>query len=279
MTDRLMITNYYGGKNRPKLQDAILSRLRVNKGYLEPFCGSAAIILNRWPRAVMEVINDVDGNVVNFFKVLRDRPGELIDALSLTPHARDEFDDCCAAMANPDSLSRLERARCWYAISRMSGRGRYGSHFDANNATPSGRSHSKAKAFRNATQRNLLACAKRLTDVTIENIDAVDLIRKHDDPEWTIYCDPPYPDESRTAPAARYKHDGSGDLHRRLLDACKESRASICISSYPNDLYAQALRGWHAAEVKIPKTSSDNGGYAIEMLYTNWAPARQATFF
>jgi site-specific DNA-adenine methylase len=95
--------------------------------YVEPFFGSGAVLFAKAP-AVHEVVNDLDGNVVCFFRVLRDRPEELARACCLTPYARDEFR---AALLSGDDLDELERARRFFVrltqgFGKVSGHPRWG---------------------------------------------------------------------------------------------------------------------------------------------------------
>ena len=168
---RLISTYYYGGKNRPILQDAIISRLESNRGYLEPFCGSCAILLNR-AVSRFEIINDLDDLVVNFFRVLRDRPNELIEALSLTPFARQELENSVVFLENGGkSLDDVERARCWYTAISMSMRGKMSGRFPTGKGNSNG---SPSAAFAHRVRSKLRQVAERLASVAIENTDAVD---------------------------------------------------------------------------------------------------------
>ena len=85
------ILKYPGAKWR--IADWIISQFPKHKVYCEPFFGSGGVFFNKTPSAI-ETINDIDGNVVNLFKVCRERPAELAFVLSLTPWARDEFKNC-----------------------------------------------------------------------------------------------------------------------------------------------------------------------------------------
>ncbi|MDE3180108.1 MAG: DNA adenine methylase, partial [Acidobacteriota bacterium] len=113
---RLIAFGWYGGKFShlnwllPKLPDC--------HHYCEPFAGSAAVLLNRAPSPV-ETYNDIDGEVVNFFKVLRNQKGELIEAISLTPFSREEFYRAVSVNGNGKALSDLERARLFFVRARQ----------------------------------------------------------------------------------------------------------------------------------------------------------------
>jgi DNA adenine methylase len=118
-------TNYYGGKAR--LAPWIASLLPVHRTYVEPFAGSAAVLFAKRPSPT-EILNDLDGQVVNFFQVLHERPADLARALALTPYARAEYQQLAAGFEDP-GLDELERARRWFvrvnqSISHLAGRGR-----------------------------------------------------------------------------------------------------------------------------------------------------------
>ena len=112
---------YFGAKQR--LAKKIVDLLPPHSAWVEVFCGSAVITLNKKP-APIEVINDLDGDIVNVFAVLRDLPSELIRAISLTPYSRDEFHLC---RADRSGLEPLERARRFLVASMMTINGTAGS--------------------------------------------------------------------------------------------------------------------------------------------------------
>ena len=274
MPDRLISTSYYGGKNRATLQDTILKYLELNEGFCEPFCGSAGVMLNR-ARVSAEILNDVDDLIVNFFRVLRDRPDDLIRALSLTPYARAERDQCLQALADPDALDAFERARCWYVGVAMGARAVLNSGFGFGNRK---KRNLNSMTYRNRVIHGLHAVADRLLGVTIENADAIAVMEKIVDSDgWTVYCDPPYPASTRSAHGLSYRHDTTGDLHQRLLDVCMAAKSQIVISTYDSDLYRSTLKGWHRIEIEVHRVSSitamADGAIAKEVIYANRLPA------
>jgi DNA adenine methylase len=105
---------WYGGKFSHL--EWLLPLLPKCQHYCEPFAGSAAVLLNRQPSPV-ETYNDIDGEVVNFFRVLRDQKDKLVEAIGLTPFSREEF--FRALQANGDTWSDLERARRFFIRARQ----------------------------------------------------------------------------------------------------------------------------------------------------------------
>lgn len=84
------ILNYPGAKWG--LAQTIVELMPKHRSYLEPFFGSGAVLFNKPPSAI-ETINDIDGDIVNFFTVLRECPQELAEKIALTPYSREVFDD------------------------------------------------------------------------------------------------------------------------------------------------------------------------------------------
>ena len=270
---RLITTSYYGGKNQPQIQDRLLDLLDYRTSYLEPFCGSAGVLLNRRP-VKCEMLNDIDDLIVNFFKILRDRPKDLISALELTPYARTEHAKCSEMLRNSADLDDVERARCWYVATSMSLAGEVCGRF----STSSPKSK-KYPPHYNRVKETLALVADRLLRVTIENRDAVDLIRNVRTEDCTIYCDPPYMRESRTYDGG-YAKDGNDNLHSRLLDAVVDCPAQVVMSIYDTPLYRERLKKWHRIEVPVakraaaPKRGSEEKELprAVETIYVNQLP-------
>lgn len=168
---------YYGGKQ--PLADWIVSLMPPHQTYVEPFAGSLAVLLAK-PPAPVEVVNDLDGEVVNFWRVLRDRPHDLERVCALTPYARAEYDAAFDPTDEP-----LERARRWWTRIEQS---------VAHTHSRSGWNSAGARFV--ATARNHVdrmgPAAERIAQVAIDCRDAVDVIDQFDGPDTLIYCDPPY---------------------------------------------------------------------------------------
>ena len=268
---RLASIPYFGGKQKTKLFEVIPRLLEYSHTYCEPFCGAASILLNR-PCSSREIINDIDGNVVNFFRMLRERGPELIEKCQLTPFAYDEFERCRERMAQGIE-DPIERARAWYVLTAQSRAGEYAHRW---------KSVAKSEAqFANRVDEAFPVIVNRLRRVSISNKDAVDLIEQIDGSEVTLYIDPPYPQSTRCS-TRNYAHDSSDDLHERLLAAVTAPDfASQCvISSYPNEQYDTALSAWHRYEIDVQAHSStEYDARRIEALYVNRLPARAAELF
>lgn len=254
---------YYGGKAR--LAPWIVSLLPPHRAYIEPFAGSLAVLFAKQP-AVHEVVNDIDSEVVTFFRVLRDRPGELADAVALTPYARDEF----RAAIPDESINDLERARRWWV--RVNQGFNKGGRLNNGWSTSIACGNGEPKSVQNRLVR-LRACADRLMGVTIENRDAIDVIDAYGVPGAVIYADPPYVLASR-AQGLAYPHEMASEAdHRRLADALHDTPATVVLSGYPSDLYDEIYGDWYRLEQRVVRRSSNKASgdlpQATEVLWAN----------
>lgn len=267
---------YHGGKWR--LAPWIISHFPEHRIYVEPFGGAASVLLRK-PRAYAEIYNDLCGEVVSFFRVLRGpRSAELVEALRLTPYAREEFEQSYEACEDP-----VERARRLVVRSYMG----FGS--DGHNIAV--RTSFRASSNRSSTTpahdwislpRALSAIAERFSGVVIENRSAIDVMREHDAADALHYVDPPYMPATRSAKSRRggvryhaYVHEMDEGQHVELLDALKSLAGAVVISGYPASLYGDALVGWRRIE---RDAMADGARPRVEVLWLNAAAQRRDLF-
>ena len=246
---RSIAFGWYGGKYSHL--DWLPRMLPDARHYCEPFAGSAAVLLNRTP-AKVETYNDLDGEVVNFFRVLRDSSESLIRAITLTPFSREEF---YRAIADRDDASTPEeRARRFYVRARQARTGlaqtaTLGRWANCKNTSRAGMSGVISRWFGGID--GLEEIAGRLLRVQIENRPAVDIIRLYDSPTTLFYCDPPYPHESRgDSKAYGFEMDERG--HRELATVLRAAKAKVAVSGYRCRLMDELYAGWrrHDADAK-----------------------------
>lgn len=228
----------FGGKIR--MTRNILDYLpRAHRGstYVEPFAGSAAVLFAR-PSIGVEVINDMDGEVIHFFRTLRDHADELQYLLQSTPYSRALHDEYSGI--DPRTLSSVERAVRFFYLSRTS--------FMADLENPSfgfaKKLDNRADSMRHAVD-DLLTFRDRLRRVIIEHDDYAAILTRYDDPDTVFYCDPPYLDSTRKS--GGYVNDmESAEEHAILLDRLVELQGYVALSGYPSELYAKRLEttGW-----------------------------------
>lgn len=235
--------------------------------YLEPFAGSAAVFFNKNPSRV-ETINDLDSNIVNFFRILRERPEDLRREIELTPYSREEYELAVESFEHPDPLEKARRyfVRCMQGVGAKSNA--RGSWRVEPRAYPGG----AAKKWCDGADL-LMEAAKRLrggadTLVQIEHTDALELIGRFNSREVLMYLDPPYLRSTRRS-GALYTHEMKEDDQRKLLDAITRSKAYIVLSGYDSDLYNEALHGWKKDSIMVTTTST---ALAEEMIWMNYDP-------
>jgi DNA adenine methylase len=231
---------YYGGKAR--LAPWIVAHLPPHACYVEPFGGAASVLLRKAP-APCEVYNDLDGDVVGFFRVLRERPGELVEAIRRTPFARAEIDLACVPA--PPGLDDLERARrvyvrAWQGRHGLPARGKMGWRFER------AASGSRTAVAQWTDLGRLWETAERLRRVQLECDDALRVIARFDGPDTVQYIDAPYPASTRGArwATAAYAHELTDAGHRRLAEALRRLRGMAVVSGYPCPLYRELYAGW-----------------------------------
>ncbi|MBB2973970.1 DNA adenine methylase [Mesorhizobium sp. RMAD-H1] len=254
------LLRWHGGKWM--LAPWIISHFPPHRIYVEPY-GGAGSVLMRKPRSYAEVWNDLDGDVVNLFRVLRlPDAAELVRLLRLTPFARDEFDAAYQPCDCP-----VERARRLVIRSFM-GFGSNGHNRVTGFRANSSRSGTTpAHDWRNYPD-SLEIVIERLHGVTIENRDAKAVMAQHDSPETLHYVDPPYVLSTRSDPLKDYAHEMSDEDHADLLEMLRSLSGMVVLSGYPCELYDDALAGWHRIE---REALADGAAKRMEVLWINAA--------
>ena len=258
------ILRYHGGKWL--LAPWILSHFPEHRVYVEPFGGGASVLLQK-ARSYGEVYNDLDGEIVNLFRVVRDQGPALEQALRDTPFARDEF-----VMAYQPCQDALEQARRTMARSFMG----FGSAA-ASGASTGFRANSNrsgttpAHDWQNYPQ-NIAPLMERLRGVVIENKDAIQVMLQHDTPETLHYVDPPYVPETRDK-GSDYRHEMTIEQHRQLAATLRELVGMVVVSGYACPLYDEELyAGWYRVE---RPALADGARPRIEVLWLNEACAEK----
>lgn len=257
---------YYGAKGTTAAR--IVSMMPAHVGYVEPFCGSLAVLLEK-PVSKIEVVNDLDREVMTFWRVLRERPEDLIRVAMLTPHSRAELVDANLR----EDLDELELARrVWVRLTQ-------------------GRSGTLRKTgwrfFLDGTKRSsslatyrdrLGPAAERLLDVALECRPALDVIRDYGTAASNLlYVDPPYLGTTRSG--RNYAHDMTAeDEHRELADALNACKSMVMLSGYASDLYEDLYADWN--RVEFPALTGNGLDMArTEVLWSNCDLAGQQPMF
>lgn len=238
---------WFGGKSR--LAKQIVQCFPPHKTYCEPFGGSAAVLLVK-SSASVEVYNDIDGNLVNLFQVLRNPEtfSVLQEGLEQTFYARAEFE-----LALQDCSDPVEKARRFIVRQRQSfgGHGRRWSYCVADS---SGGVASSVKRWRTGLVQ-LPAIHQRMQSVQIECDDWRTVMERYDTPDTLFYLDPPYLHHTRSA--WRYDHDLPTALHHAMLEYIQTVKGKVVLSGYPSPDYSSLERtGWSRTDFHVPAQTS-----------------------
>lgn len=254
---------YHGAKFR--LAGWVMQHFPPHRCYVEPFGGAAGVLIQK-PRSFAEVYNDLDGDVVNFFRVLRDpeQRAQLVQLCTLTPYARAEFE-----LAWEPATEPIERAR------RLAVRAQMG--FGSAGATKGN------TGFRSDTKRrygtaqsewlrfpaNLALVGERLSGVVIENRNGADVMRLHDTPDTLHFVDPPYLPETRVLGhrGNYYQHEMCSAQHAELLAQLLELKGMVVLAGYDSALYRDTLCGWEVRTRSVAISGFRGSATRTEMLW------------
>ena len=284
------ILRYHGGKFR--LAPKLIPLFPPHRVYTEAYGGGGSVLLQK-PRCFSEIYNDLDGEVVNVFRVLQNRKkaARLEALLRVTPFSREEF---CLSYKHSrsdverarrtiirsfmgfgsDSISRLKASRAGFNT-RLSSVMSTGFRWNSN------RSGTTAASDWRAYPNHISSFVDRLQGVVIENRDAKTILQKMDREDALHYVDPPYPMHVRqigngSTLEHRYRHELTDRDHEELAEVLHSLKGMVMVSSYPGPLYERLFRGWTTAEWTGGQFCSQNSGpkARTEVVWMNAAAAR-----
>lgn len=254
----------FGGKG--VLAPWIASLLPAHGHYVEPFCGSLAVLLAKAPSR-HETVNDLDHGIQTFWRVLRERPDDLARACALTPHSRAEFDD---AQSEEDPADELEAARrIWLRLtqSRSATLRRSGwRHYVA-----PGASYVSMPSYLDGYRDRLAPAAERLMRVSLECRPALEVIASYgSSPDVLLFCDPPYLGSTRGW-GRNYRVEMKDESeHRELAAALWDCSAAVVLCGYPSPLYDELYDGWYREQIGASTGNARDGERArTEVLWSN----------
>lgn len=248
------LLRYHGGKWN--LAKWIISHFPPHRIYVEPYGGAASVLLQK-SRCYSETYNDMDGEICNLFRQVRENGQELIRLIDLTPFSREEF-----KLSYEKSDDQLEQARRTLVRSFLG----FGSGA-ASGENTGFRGKSNRSGTTGATDwmhypDNLRWIIERLRGVAIENRPAMDLIDHHDSSETLFYFDPTYVLSTRSANNARgnaagvYRFEMTDQDHITFLQKVMELKGMVVISGYKSQIYSDNLPGFKM----VDKPARGDGG-------------------
>lgn len=242
---------WHGGKHY--LASRIVQLMPPHTHYVEPYAGGLAVLLARDGEGVSEVVNDIDRELTNFWRVLQ-RPAEfrrLKKRLDATPFSEVEWND-----ARSTTLDAVDRAAEFFIRCRMSLAGRRTSFAPVSRNRTRRGMNEQVSAWLTAIE-GLPAVHARLKRVLILGHNATGVITGHDGPNTLFYLDPPYLHETRVS-TDTYEHEMSVDDHRDLLATLAGIHGKFLLSGYDSELYRdyEARYGWTRVEFDLPNNAA-----------------------
>ncbi len=220
--------------------------------YLEPYFGSGAVFFNK-RRSIIETINDLDGNVVNLFRVIREHPEELANLVAFTPWSRLEYRN--SYKQTGDSLEDARRflVRMWMAIGAKSSDITGWRHWIVSNC-------GWAESWVTKLPSNIIQISSRLQNITghvvqIENQESIKLIKRFKKSRVFIYA-----------------CEMTDEDHIAFLETIVQHPGPVQISGYDNEMYQGVLQGWHIEQKKF---KCESGKDRIETLWMNYKPDKR----
>jgi len=264
------VMRYHGGKWR--IASWVISHFPRHQVYVEPFGGAAGVLMQK-PPVSAEVYNDLDGEIVNVFRVLRDPASadRLAELCRFTPYARTEFDLSQEPADDLVEQARRTLLRAWASFgSAGATRGNSGMRtFTRPDGVYLGVAHAWARVA-----DAIPVFADRFRNVVIESRPAVDVMTQHDSRETLHYVDPPYLPETRSQGSSRYyRHEMTVNEHEALLEDVRKLKGFVVISGYDSTLYNNRLPGW--MRVTLPTSGSSRSG-SVKRTECLWLSPRTA---
>jgi DNA adenine methylase len=258
---------WHGGKSY--LARRIVDLMPPHGHFVEPYAGGLAVLLAKNPYGVSEVVNDLDGSLTNFWRVLQNdtdfpRLQRIVEAV---PFSESEWNDAAAHLDDPDPVAR---AAAFFVCCRQSLAGRMDTFAPLSRNRTRRQMNEQASAWITAVE-GLPAVHDRLRRVVVLNEGAVDVIRAQDGPRTLFYCDPPYLQETR-ASKDTYAFEMTEAEHRSLLEVLLECEGKVMLSGYPSDLYDRTLSGWKRHTFDLPNNAAGGKvkGRETEVLWCNF---------
>lgn len=249
----------------------IVSLMPNHKIYLEPYFGSGAVFFNK-KTCNTEILNDLDNEVYNLFKCIRDFPEEMAQLVFYTPYSRKEYKESYDRFGTD-----IEKARQFLVRSNMARAGMQYYSSSWRHAGPSlgGKSYQRVVGDWNKLPESIIRASRRLKDAEIESIDALELIKKYNHKDCLIYADPPYLLSTRKQRYYNVEMTEEKE-HMALLEVLKNHNGPVILSGYDSKLYKDMLSDWDFIEIEC---KAEQGKKRAEVIWTNFAQSKQLSMF
>lgn len=268
---------YHGGKHY--LASQIVALMPPHLHYVEPYFGGGAVLFAKPGEGISEVANDLNGNLMNFWRVLQDKKSfaEFKRRIEATPFSETEWQDAHNRLEQLNGThsrqEQIDRAARFFVLCRQSMSGR------CKDFTPLTRNRTRrgmneqVSAWLKAID-GLPVVHERLRRVVVLNKPAVEVIQSQDGPNTLFYLDPPYLPEVRSAQAVWGQFEMTKEQHEELLDVINGVQGMVMLSGYASKLYETRLAHWNRHDFDLPNNAADDiiKRRMTECLWCNFRP-------
>ena len=262
---------WHGGKYY--LAAKIVSMMPPHQQYVEPFFGGGTVLLAKDPANVGEIVNDLNGHLTNFWRVLQDDElfGRFQRIIMAVPFSETEWKDAHKRLNTVKDP--VQQAAAFYIDCRQSHSGRRTGFAPITKTRLRQGMNEQAAAWMTAVD-GLPAVHARLRRVTILNRDALKVIRQFDTPDTLCYLDPPYLHTTRSTTTEYGEQEMTVEQHTALLDLILGVKSKVMLSGYPSPLYESKLANWHIVDFDLPNNSAsgDTKNRMTERIWCNFKP-------
>lgn len=263
---------WHGGKYY--LASKIVEIMPSHQQYVEPFFGGGSVLLAKDPANVGEIVNDLNGHLTNFWRVLQDETlfARFYRIMQAVPFSETEWRDAHERLSKVEEP--VEQAVAFYIECRQSHSGRRRSFAAITRNRLRQGMNEQAAAWMTAVE-GLPAIHARLRRVAIMNRDALRIIEQFDTPHTLFYLDPPYLHSTRITTHEYGEQEMSVEQHERLLELLLQVKGKVILSGYPSPLYDGKLENWSTVDFDLPNNSASGSSKQrmTERLWCNFAPA------
>lgn len=238
---------WYGGKY--ELAQKLIPFIPKHHSYIEVFAGGAGVF---WAKGIsdMEVLNDLDSGLVNFYRVIRDpvKFEQFRHLVELRPYSREEFNYCKRTWRDCDD--DIDRAARWFVVARQSFNAVFGGSWKRETKRSARGMCAEVSGYLSVVER-LPEIHERLRTVQVENRDFRKVLQEYDAPDAFFYLDPPYIKDTRRAPNV-YQHEMSNDDHGDMVDILLGIKGKVILSGYAHPIYGPLeCAGWKRFDYEV----------------------------
>jgi len=243
-----------------------------HKVYVELFFGSGAVFFNK-KKSNLEVVNDMNSNIANLFKIVRDNPTALANLINMTPYSKDEY----LSSYEQKGESDLEKARIFLVRTFMARAGMqyYSSSWRHTGVVRGSMSRQTVAQSWNNMPEIIIQTSSRLKEAEIENKEATKIAESYNHKDAFLFVDPPYLLETRKQRYYEYEMTEKEE-HVKLLEILKKSKSKVMITHYSCDLYDDMLSDWNYVDIEA---NAEQGKKRVERVYMNYTINKQLSLF